>query len=74
MTPEERDRLAKLEERTDYLQAEVGQMNGKLDKLLEIANVGKGQGIAFRTILQWGSFGIAAAGGMSALLAVLGKH
>jgi hypothetical protein len=42
MSPEERDRLARLEVRTEHQQVQLDSIVRKLDQLLEAAAMGKG--------------------------------
>jgi hypothetical protein len=42
VTPEERDRLAKVEIEVRMLSGSLGEMNRKLDQLIAAANMGKG--------------------------------
>jgi hypothetical protein len=42
MTPEERDRLARLEEKVAGITGELASISGKLDQLIAAANMGKG--------------------------------
>jgi hypothetical protein len=42
MTPEERDRLARVEERVSAIGGELADISGKLDRLIAAANMGKG--------------------------------
>ena len=42
MSPEERDRLVRLEERFDAQQKQLDAIDGKLDSLMAAANMGKG--------------------------------
>lgn len=42
MTPDERDRLARVEVEIDHAKKQLADMNGKLDQLLRAAAMGQG--------------------------------
>ncbi|HZS84245.1 MAG TPA: hypothetical protein VFA50_15330 [Stellaceae bacterium] len=42
MTPEERDRLARVEERVANIGADLAEISDKLDRLIAAANMGRG--------------------------------
>ena len=53
MTPEERDRLARVEERVANISGELTDISEKLDRLIAAANMGKG---AWWAVLRLGGF------------------
>jgi hypothetical protein len=59
MTPEERDRLAKVEEKVKGMDEWLREIAGKLDKLVAVANMGKG---AWWAVLKLGGLLTLAAG------------
>lgn len=67
MSPEERDRLAKVEAEVELLKEQLGQANEKLDRLLTLAAMGQG---AWLVILRLGAIVTAlAATGAGAVMA-----
>jgi len=61
MTPEERDRLARVEERVATIAGELADISGKLDRLIAAANMGKG---AWWAVLRLGGLLVALGGAL----------
>jgi len=62
MSPEERDRLTRLEVKVETQEQKLGAMDTKLDQLLEAAAMGKG---AWWIMLKIGGIGVLILGGVA---------
>lgn len=62
MSPEERDRLTRLEVKVETQEQKLGAMDTKLDQLLEAAAMGKG---AWWIMLKIGGIGVLILGGIA---------